>query len=214
MRAASVGQRGAEFDRPLPGTVTEWHTGHMGRRVGINREQIVDAAAAIADRDGLAGVTIARVAASLGVKPPSLYNHVSGLEGVLRQLAQRGAAALRNALVPAAAADDPIRAVAAAYRSFAREHPGLYAAAQRAVPADADPETAAVMAGVVEVVTGPLLALGVAEDRLVDAGRALWALLHGFVGLEANQGFGPGRELDASFDFAVDRYLAGLPAAR
>jgi len=47
---------------------------------------VVEEAARIADAEGLAEVTLARVAESLGVRAPSLYNHVEGLPGMLRLL--------------------------------------------------------------------------------------------------------------------------------
>ena len=60
----------------------------MPRR-GLDRAQVVDAAVAIADADGLEAVTLSRVAAALGVKPPSLYNHVDGRGALVRAIALR-----------------------------------------------------------------------------------------------------------------------------
>jgi len=37
----------------------------MARKVGLDRRQVIDAAAALADAEGLASVTLARVAAAL-----------------------------------------------------------------------------------------------------------------------------------------------------
>jgi AcrR family transcriptional regulator len=53
-------------------------------RRGLDRAQVIEAAATLADRDGLESVTLGRLAGELGVRPPSLYNHVDGLDGVLR----------------------------------------------------------------------------------------------------------------------------------
>ncbi len=47
-------------------------------------------AAALADAEGLAALTLARLAARFGVRAPSLYNHVSGLEALHRELALLG----------------------------------------------------------------------------------------------------------------------------
>jgi len=59
-------------------------------RVGLNREAVVEAAASFADEEGLEGVTLAELAARLGVRTPSFYNHVAGLEGLRRELALLG----------------------------------------------------------------------------------------------------------------------------
>ena len=41
----------------------------------LSRERIVEAATAIVDADGLAALSTRRLAAELGVRGPSLYNH-------------------------------------------------------------------------------------------------------------------------------------------
>lgn len=54
-----------------------------GKREPLRRERVVDAAIALADEKGVAGVTMRAVAARLGVEAMSLYNHVAGREGIL-----------------------------------------------------------------------------------------------------------------------------------
>ena len=118
----------------------------MPRR-GLDRERVVDAAVAIADADGLEAVTLARVAAALEVKPPSLYNHVDGRDALVRAIALRALAELTDALRRAAtgrAGADALGAVARAQLAYARAHPGRYAATVAAPAAgDAEHEAAA-----------------------------------------------------------------------
>lgn len=45
-------------------------------RVGLTREVVLDAARALADREGLAALSMRRLATELGVEAMSLYNHV------------------------------------------------------------------------------------------------------------------------------------------
>jgi AcrR family transcriptional regulator len=47
----------------------------MGRKRGLSLEQVIEAAADVADRDGLDALSLASVASALGVRPPSLYRH-------------------------------------------------------------------------------------------------------------------------------------------
>ena len=62
----------------------------MPRR-GLDRAAVVEAAAALADEVGLDGLTLAGVAERLGVRSPSLFNHLpNGLEGLRRELALLG----------------------------------------------------------------------------------------------------------------------------
>lgn len=59
----------------------------MTQRVTLTRERIVDAAAAVADERGLAGVSMRSVGAQAGVEAMSLYHHVAGKDELLDALA-------------------------------------------------------------------------------------------------------------------------------
>lgn len=52
----------------------------MSPRAGLDTQTLVLAAAELADEYGMEGVTLALLAAKLGVRSPSLYNHVNGLK--------------------------------------------------------------------------------------------------------------------------------------
>jgi AcrR family transcriptional regulator len=181
-------------------------------RAGLDPEAVVAAAASIADADGLEAVTLARLAAQLGVRTPSLYSHVGGLDDLRRRLAARGARELADAMLQAAAgraAGDALRAVAAAYREYARAHPGSYAAAQRS----ADVRDDANAARAVRVVTAILAGYGLEGDEAIHATRAVRAALHGFAALEGGGGFGIALAVDETFERLVDLLDRGLQGA-
>lgn len=183
----------------------------MARR-GLDGAAVVDAAARIADAEGVAAVTLARIAADLGVRPPSLYNHVDGRAGVLRGLVLRGArevgAAMRDAAVGRSGAA-ALTAMAAAYRSYAREHPGLYAALV-AAPPEGDDELEATAAETVAVITAVLAAWDLEGEEAIHATRGVRSALHGFVALELGGGFGLPIDVDDSFDRLVRLLVSGL----
>ncbi|UGS34069.1 TetR/AcrR family transcriptional regulator [Capillimicrobium parvum] len=184
-------------------------------RQGLDRARVVAAATAIADADGLDALTLARVAGELGVRTPSLYNHVGGLDDLRRGVALAGLADLTAALRAAAvgrSGADALRAAAGAYRAYAAEHPGRYAAAAVAAPRPGDDEYAAAGAEIVGVLTAVLGAWDLRDDDAVHAVRALRSALHGFVSLEAGGGFGLDVDVDESFRRLVDALAAGLPA--
>lgn len=188
----------------------------MARKTGLDHDQVLDAAAAIADRDGPASVSLASVAAALGVRSPSLYSHIDGLGGLRRALARRASLELGRRLAAAAEAQaDPaaaLRCMGHAYRGFAREHPGLYASLLPAAKAADDPQGAAAAAAAAGVVAKALTDLGVPPDRHVDLIRTLRAILHGFVDLENGHGFGLPDPVDASFETALDLFITALRA--
>ena len=182
-------------------------------RAGLDPGAVVGAAARIADAEGLAAVTLSRLAADLGIRTPSLYSHVGGLDDLRHRLAARGAGELADAMQEAAAGrarGDALRAVATAYREYAREHPGSYDAAQRAAWLAGDAGARAV-----RVFTAVLAGYGLSGDDAIHATRAVRAALHGFAALESGGGFGMSQSVDASFDRLVallDDGLRGLEA--
>lgn len=180
--------------------------------MGLDAGRVVDAAAAIADAEGLAAVTLARVAGDLGVRAPSLYNHVDGRPGLIRAVAllaiRELTAALREAAV-GRAGDDALAATACAYRDYAQAHPGRYAATV-AAPAPDAAEHRAAAGETVAVVLAVLRAWELDGDEAIHAARTFRSAVHGFVVLEAAGGFGIPLDLDASFDRLVATLAAGL----
>lgn len=57
-------------------------------RTALNREGVLAAAMQLADAEGLAAVTMRRLAASLGVEAMSLYHHLPGKAGLLDGLVE------------------------------------------------------------------------------------------------------------------------------
>jgi AcrR family transcriptional regulator len=184
----------------------------MPRR-GLDRAQVVEAAAEIADAEGLEAVTLARVASALGVRSPSLYNHVAGLDGLLRGIAAQSTHELAVELRRAATGRsgvDAITAVADAQRAYARAHPGRYATTV-AAPAAGDAEHERAAAEAVDVLTAVLGGSGLDGDELIHAVRALRSAVHGFAAIEAAGGFGLAVDRDASFRRLVQALARGLP---
>jgi len=187
-------------------------------RAGLSREAVVDAALAVADEGGPGGfdsLTLAAVAARTGVAVPSLYKHVGGLDDLRRGVALVSVRGLTRRIAAEAmgrSGPDAVQAVARGIRSYATDHPALYAAAQRAAhPLDpADAELRAAGAEAVAATATVLRGFGLPESRTVDAVRMLRACVHGFVVLEQGGGFGLPDSLDASFDVLVDTAVAGI----
>lgn len=182
-------------------------------RLGLNEARIVAEAERIADQVGLARLTLAAVAESLGVRQPSLYKHVDGMDGLRRAISIRAKDELAETIARAAvgrARAEAIEAMSHAYRQWALDHPGRYAAGQRAA-AKGDAEDEAASHEVVQVVGDVLVGYELHDDDAIDAIRALRATLHGFVTLEADGGFGLPVDIDHSFDQVVRAFAAALP---
>lgn len=181
-------------------------------RVGLSADGVIDAAAELADEAGMDAVTLAALAERLGVKPPSLYKHVDGLEAIQRGIALKGLREMNARIIHATvglARGDALVALAKAYWRFSREHPGLYAATLRAYPPN-DPEIEAAGAIFVGVVSGVLEGFEVAGSDALHAIRAVRAIVHGFVSLDSTGAFGTGVNVEESFVRLIRSFAAAL----
>jgi AcrR family transcriptional regulator len=184
-------------------------------RAGLDREAVVDAAARLADAEGLDAVTLARVASELGVRSPSLYVHVDGLGDLRQRLGVRGARALADELRTAAAGRagrEALEAIAHAYRDYALRHPGSYEALQLPTAFGGDEGNDAA-ADVVGAVLAMLRGYRLEGDEAIHAVRIIRSSLHGFVTLERAGGFQIPLELDETFARLVAMLDGGLRPA-
>lgn len=177
----------------------------------IDREQVITRAVELVDADGIQDLLLSRVADELGVQSSALYNHVNGLDGLKSAITSRSADNLAGSLRDAAvgrSGDQAVRAVAAAYRAFAIQHPGQYASTiipPRDVDTSADSPSL-----ILDVLARILETYGFEDDKAVHLARIIRSAVHGFVALEANNAFTSPQDLDDSFAELVNFVVRGL----
>ena len=179
-------------------------------RAGLSADRVVAEAEALADEVGLDQLSLAALAARLGVQPPSLYKHIAGQDALQRTLGARAKAELADVMRDAAvgrSGPDAVRALAQAYRRWAIAHPGRYTATL-AAPDPSDAEAVAESIRAVDVLRGALASYELTGDVEIDAIRSLRSALHGFVALEAAGGFGLPLDVDRSYARLVEMLLA------
>ena len=193
----------------------------MGRKpsrdsVRLTSGLLVVAAADLADEWGdLNQVTLAQLASQFEIRVPSLYNHIVSLDGLRREVALLSLRELMAHIRQVAvgkAGGEALRAIAHAYRDFAKRFPGRYSATLRA-PDSKDKE---MLHAAQEL--NDLLMLALTQYRLntndaLHVIRALRSLAHGFVSLEAIGGFGLALDRDESFRRLVQTFTDGLISA-
>ena len=109
-------------------------------RANLSSRAVVTAAADLADEIGFTDVTLSAVARRLGVQTASLYNHVRDRAELLAGLHELALADLSDRVADAVAGTAGRHALvglAEAQRTFAREHPGRWAALQQPASATA-----------------------------------------------------------------------------
>jgi AcrR family transcriptional regulator len=187
-------------------------------RAGLTAERLTQAAADLADEVGFDKVTVSALARRFGVKDASLYSHVRNAHDLrvrvaglaLTELADRVGSALAGR-----AGKDALVAFANAYRDYAREHPGRYAAMQT----DLDPDTPAAGAARRHAAMTRAILRGyrLAEPDQTDAVRLMHSVFHGYVSLENSGGFRhTARGTDVSWQRsldALDALLSDWPAS-
>jgi AcrR family transcriptional regulator len=154
----------------------------VGTKVGLDREQVVTAAAELLEAGG--PPTLAALADRLGVRTQSLYAHVDGADGLRRELALYSLARLTERLRTAAigvAGRDAIAAIVGAYVSFAADHPGLYAASMRA-PGD-DPDLRAAIGDAMEPLNLVFASYGLDPSEASHWYRMVFSCVYGFAAL-------------------------------
>ena len=180
----------------------------------LNRAAVIRAAAELLDRDGRSA-TLADLAAQLGVRTPSLYNHVSGVDDLQTGIALFGTEELGRRIARAAigrSGDAAIWAVACAYRDFAKEQPGLYQTTLRA-PASSEASRTAISDEIIDVLKMVLEPFCLTDDKAIHVIRGLRSLMHGFVSLELAGGFGIPLDVDESYRYLITTFVVGLRQA-
>ncbi|SDP26778.1 regulatory protein, tetR family [Nakamurella panacisegetis] len=166
---------------------------------------MVEEAEAVADEVGLPNLTLAAIAPRLGVRMPSLYKHVAGIDALRRLLSIRAKNELADVFARAAAGKAGAQALTAMFdaaRNWAKAHPGRYAATVRA-PEPADEEDVKASNAILNIALAGLADYRLTGDDAIDAVRALRATLHGFVSLERAGGFGLPTDVDRSFERVI-----------
>lgn len=192
----------------------------------LSRDAIAIAALRLVDRTG--EFTIAQVAGALGVRPSSLYNHVSGKEEIVEEMRsvvfREGSLHGSPETGDARTWDQTVRALLRRYRECFARHPRLIPLVTAYTVSS--PE----VMGMYDELAETLSAAGVADDRLLDVitmcdgvvfGAALdlaapeevWAVseARSRALVAAIQQAGTGRErADRAFELALDILIAGI----
>ena len=175
-------------------------------RAGLTPERIISVAATVADEVGLDRFTLATVARRCGVSLPGLYKHVGGLDEVRRGISILAVAEVTGIAARAAAGVSglaALRAVSVAYRGYALDHPGRYAASVLA-PAPGDQEYDDVTNQALAVLSAALKGYELEGADLIHAIRMWRAACHGIATLQSAGGFGLPESVDVTFDHLID----------
>lgn len=186
----------------------------MSRRMKIDLSIILQKATELVDEQGLDQLSIGLLAGKLEIRPPSLYNHLEGLNELKQMLAIQGVKKLYEYMLQAAvgrSGDEAIRTISQAYIQYVREHPGLYDASTR-FPDSNDQELQQAQEAVVQLVLQVLDAYNLQEEIAIHMVRGLRSILHGFTSIEQMGGFGMPLDINKSFSILISTFIEGIHA--
>lgn len=178
----------------------------------VDIDRIRCEATALANRNGIDGLSMNDLAAALGIRAPSLYAHVDGLHAVRRLLALHGLAELERGVARLTAGKsgaDAVRALMNGYRNFARKNPGVYAA-MLPTPPRTDGAWREGVDRLVQTLVASLHGYRLEGPDRVHVLRGLRSVVHGFVSLESSGALNNPVSRDASFEWLVEAFLRML----
>jgi AcrR family transcriptional regulator len=187
----------------------------MSSKKRLTRTDVTEAAVEILNAEGQDALTLNRLADNLGIRTPSLYNHIDGLPGLHKELAVLNARQLADSLGESAigkSGSELFMDVAQAFRSYVKGNPGLYLATLRAsgTVEQPDPDLMREEERALKVAVAVMSSLGLQGEDAIHAVRAFRSMVHGFATLEVSGGFGMPQDCDESFRRLVRALVAGM----
>jgi AcrR family transcriptional regulator len=186
-------------------------------------DDIVAAARALLESDGLAGLTMQAVASHVGVRAPSLYKHVGDRDDLIRLVSEATVADLGNRMAAIGSSGSGstdtgsndtssanIAELAREFRRFAHEMPAGYHLVFAPGPHAACPSAESLATAV-----APLLAAATAlagPGHALDAARTLTAWANGFLSMELSGSFNLGGDVNHAWEYGLASIIAAISA--
>jgi AcrR family transcriptional regulator len=169
VRARSATRAGSRRGRPPSGE-------------SLARDDVVRAAADLADREGWPNLSLAGVARELGLHATSMYAHVGGIDDLRQALALLAVGELADGVWSASLGKvgaEALTAIAHQYGAYAADRPGRTAALS-AIDRD-DPTAAAALARLHQPLAATFQSFGLDDAQSATAHQVFGATINGLV---------------------------------
>jgi AcrR family transcriptional regulator len=167
--------------------------------------EIARVARQLLEEEGVEQLSMRNIAARLGIRAASLYEHFADKRAVENAIIAAGMWEQGDFIQKtlAESSQPPVIAIATAFRQFALDHPALY---KLIMSRDLDRDAPDVAAA--EQWSGSFIRAEVGEFR--EMSLSLWSFAHGVADLELNQRFPPGFDVDAVWTAGVEALRLSL----
>ncbi|TGK95191.1 TetR/AcrR family transcriptional regulator [Leptospira brenneri] len=176
----------------------------------ITREFVLDKAWDLISEVGFREFRLTSLSENLGIRTPSLYNHIQDLEDIRREMKRRSLQMLGDRLTLKTKnqnhSSDRVFEFLIAYRSFAKAYPQFYPLTVES--AESDPELKPLGDRILAICM-EVFRLQTLDETSVHRIRILRSLLHGFIVLEEAGGFGRKESVEESFKKITESLESG-----
>lgn len=182
---------------------------------GLDKISVIERAAVLANEKGLDNVTLKELADSLEIRSPSLYNHISGLPELKREIMLYGWKQAEERILQAAEGIngyEAVRAMCRAFYRYASENKGVFSA-MLWYNKYADEGSMEATSGLFSRLYKIMEDMGISREKTEHLIRTLRGFLEGFALLVNNGAFGHPADIDESFEVSLDVLIEGIKAA-
>lgn len=174
------------------------------------RDDVLVAARDMLDEEGWDRLNMVALAERVGIKGPSLYNHVKNLDDLRRELwmlvVRDMGETIRDAVL-GLSGDDAVRAMATAYRTYAHKYPRRYALPVT-IPGLKGHDIAAAISVATDTANAVFRWYGITGESAAIANTLLTANMSGFLAMELQGAMQV--DPDRAYRIMVENFIAGL----
>lgn len=180
-------------------------------RADIDKSVIINKAVELANEIGFEKVTLKLLASNLNIKPPSLYNHINGLEDLQKEVMLYGWKQLEERVIEAAigvTGYDALEAMGRTFYKYATENSGVFDAMLWYNKFQSD-EMQDATKRIFSVIYKIFSTLNISQENCDHLIRTYRAFLEGYILLVNNNAFGHPLLIEDSFEISLKVLKAG-----
>lgn len=185
-------------------------------RTGLSKDDITEVAVKLANENGLYYLSITTLAEALGIKKPSLYNHMNSIDDVLRDIMIYGWKKVSIELVEGLKNENPmenLKNYGNRFYEYTISNPGVFEAMlwyNKYKDAELEEATEGVYAFFFEQTDR----LNIGREKANHLLRTYRAFLEGFIMLVIHNAFGNPISIKESFDISLNVLVQGMEQYR
>ena len=181
-------------------------------RMGLDKNAIIYRTAQLANNVGIENITLKSLANDLNIQPPSLYNHISGLDDLKKELMIYGWHQMEEQIIESVAGIsgyDAIEAICRSFLEYATTNPGVFNAMLWYNKFEND-EAQNATTKLFSVVFKIFSSLNISQENSDHLMRTFRSFLEGFALLVNHNAFGNPISINDSFELSLKVLMAGM----